>query len=427
MSTVKSAWLFVLALFVWGCSNSDEKSDNTGSEDAGVDTANSEEPSTGMVPFQSQDINRDYYLKLPDDYSEDSNHPLVIAFHGTGGDHTSYTLNSYYNLHGAVEEDAILVYPNAVANDNGVTQWDYETDLTFFDDLMIQLNATIKYDVNKVFLVGHSSGAGLIHMLGCRRGDLVRAIGPVAGALLQFDECIGQVAVIQIQGSKDTMVPPNIVAPGRDYWVSINSCTPEDPIIEPDTSCAAYQDCDSDFPVEYCEHDLEDHRHDYPGHAWPEFAGDTIWTFFTSLSDVEPSKDKGTGGMPATMTGVATFKMSFPADFVGTPDKLALGLYPKGFDWNAAIEVAPIHILNSAVPLGEYVFGETIEYKEIPVTLDRVNFGAEYVANVVVYVEGGNYPIPTTGEDYVAFQVATIEGPVFVLETVFELQPLKSF
>ncbi len=387
----------------------------------------SEDEKGGIIAFTSQGIERDYYLNLPGDYSENSNHPLVIAFHGTGGDHTSYTLNSYYNLHGAVGEEAILVYPDALDNSNGVSQWDYVSDLTFFDDLMAQLAATIKYDVNRVFLVGHSSGAGLAHALGCRRGDVVRAIGPVAGALLQFNECIGQVAVVQVQGSKDTMVPPNIVEPGRDYWVSINSCSTDEPTVKPDTYCAAYQNCDSDFPVEYCLHDLEDYAHDYPGHAWPDFAGDAIWSFFKQLPEAKPSKDKGTGEMPETTTGAATFSLSFPADFVGTPEFLAFGLYPKGFDWNTTIEVAPDHILNPDVPLGDYAFGETVEYKDIPVNLNKVVFGEEYVANVVIYVEGGEFPIPTTGEDYVAFQVATIDGPIFVLETPFELAPLKSF
>lgn len=380
----------------------------------------------GLNSLVSQGIKREFYLKLPSDYTPDTQYPLIIAFHGTEGDYTKYTLNSYYNLHGAVGDEAILVYPNALPNDNGVTQWDYHSDIEFFDDLFEHLSKRLSFNLNRVFAVGHSSGAGLAHAVGCERGDIVRAIAPVAGALLNFQSCIGEVAVLQVQGTKDTMVPPRMVEPGRDYWAGINGCslTEKEPVFN--EYCFAYVGCDSGFPVNYCEHDLEDFSHDYPGHAWPKFAGDTIWQFFKQLDEKQPSEELGSGEIPTARPGFASFKLLFPEGFVGVPEILAIALFPHDHDPDKRHEVAPTHILNANIPFEHYEFGAISEYSNVPVDFGTIEFG-DYVFAATVYVEGGNYPIPTTDQDYVAYQKITIDDPVLVLETPLELQHLKSF
>ena len=78
--------------------------------------------------------------------------------------------------------------------------------------------------MRKVFAVGHSNGAGMTHILGWKRGNILRAIGPVSGTLTYYEDCIGQVAVIQIHGSNDTDMPVEASKPTRDYWIAINGC-----------------------------------------------------------------------------------------------------------------------------------------------------------------------------------------------------------
>ena len=172
---------------------------------------------TGVRTIVSNDIERVYYLKLPENYNVNTSYPLIFAFHGLGGDYTRWTdkwKEEYYNLQDVVGEEAILVFPNALLKNNE-PQWDYDTDLGFFDDLYAELEANLCFDKRKVFAVGHSNGAGMTHTLGCQRGNILRAIGPVAGRPENFEDCVGQVAVIMVHGSNDIIMPVGSTAPSR--------------------------------------------------------------------------------------------------------------------------------------------------------------------------------------------------------------------
>ncbi len=371
---------------------------------------------TGERTVTSNGTERVYYLELPKDYNSNTTYSLVFGFHGLGGDYTSFTEGSSYNLQSAMGEEAILVYPNALPDDNDVTKWD-DSDLDFFDDLLAELKANLCFDTRKVFALGHSAGGGFTHELGCQRGDKLRAIAPVAGGLSSdYSECIGQVAVIQIHGGNDTVTPPGMIKPTRDYWMAINGCKKEETSEGVDSSCDAYGDCDTDFPVQYCEHS--------GGHEWPDFASDAIWYFFENLPETAPSDEPGDGDVENLGAGTANFKINYPSNFEGVPEKLALSLYPYGT--TPPVYVAPSYILSSDVPLGEIVFGEITEYNNVKIIMSGVDYG-DYSFTVVVYVEGSGYPIPTTGVDYQGFQDITIESDTITVDTPFELDFVDSF
>ena len=368
---------------------------------------------TGERTITSSSVERVYYLKLPENYNSFTPYPLIFAFHGASGDYTSFTgENSYYDLQRVVGDEAILVYPNALANAAGLTQWDNEIDPIFFDDLLKELEAHLCFDKSRVFAVGHSAGAGFVHTLGCKRGNVLRAIAPVAGSLLDHEDCTGQVAVIQIHGANDTVVPLGMIRPSRDYWIAINSCTKAETHDGVDPSCVAYDDCDPQFPVQYCEHG--------GGHEWPpDFASNAIWTFFKNLPLAAPSDKTGDGDVDSLGKGSVSFKIHYPLDFVGTPSKLALALYP--YNTAPPISTAPSFILNSDVPLGEYKFGEVTEYNNIEINVLGLDYG-DYTLTVSIYVEGGSYPIPTNGKDYQGLQNITIDSNAIVTETPFEIE-----
>ena len=371
---------------------------------------------TGERTVMSNGIERIYYLKLPADYATAKiPYPLIFAFHGTGGNYMNYVENEYYDLHGVVGEEAILVYPNALLNNNDVAQWDYDTDIPFFDDLYQELEANICFDIRKVFATGHSSGGGITHTLGCKRGNILRAIAPVAGSLLDYESCIGQVAVIQIQGAKDDIVPIGTTTPGRDYWIAVNSCNKGESGEGVDPVCVAYEKCDTKFPVQYCEHS--------GGHEWPDFASDAMWNFFKSLPPAMPSDETGED-VEDLGKGTINFKIHYPADFVGTPDIMALAMYPP--DTTQPLYESPSYFLNINVPIGDYQFGEIIEYNNVEINLLGVEYG-DYTLSVVIYVAGGTYPIPTTGQDYVGLQNFTLDSDIVTVEEPFELEFLESF
>jgi len=364
---------------------------------------------TGERTITSKGTERVYYLKLPDPYDPDLPYPLVFGFHGASGDYTSFTAG-YYDLQTVVGEEAILVFPNGLPNEAGLTQWHHEDDLEFFDDLYRELEENLCFDTTRVFATGHSAGGGFTHTLGCARGNLLRAIAPVAGSLLDYDACVGQVGVIQIHGNTDRLVPLGLIRPARDYWIAINSCDKAGPGEGADPTCQAYGGCDPGFPVEYCEHD--------GGHEWPDFASEAIWTFFTSLPPAVPSKKTGSGNVEDLGKGTITFAIAFPADFQGTPEILALALYPS--NTTPPISTAPSFILNPDAPIGEVVKGEVTEYNDIETDLLGLDFG-DYTLTVTVYVEGGSYPMPTHGKDYQGLQNITIDSSTLVVDTPFEL------
>lgn len=369
---------------------------------------------TGEHTIVSDETERVFYLKLPANYGAHTAYPLIFAFHGLGGDYTRWT-EGYYDLQDVVGEEAILVYPNAlIANDKA--QWDYQSDLdlNFFDTLYSELEANLCFDKRKVFAVGHSNGAGMTHTLGCQRGNILRAIAPVAGSLWNFEDCIGQVAVIMIHGSNDTIMPVGSIAPSRDYWIAINSCNKEENEEGFDPLCKAYSGCDAEYYVHYCEHS--------GGHDWPEFASYAIWNFFKGLPVVEPSDETGTGNIDDLSKGTMSFKVHYPANFVGTPYKLALALY--AYESAQPLAGSPLYILNLDVPVGEYSFGEVTGYDSVEINLMDVEYG-DYAMTVIVFVEGSSYPMPGSGKDYIGFQNVTLDNATLTLEVPFELELVK--
>jgi poly(3-hydroxybutyrate) depolymerase len=367
---------------------------------------------TGEQTIISNDIERVYYLKLPEDYNSTTPYPLIFAFHGHTGDYTKWT-EGYYDLQDVVGEEAILVYPNALLK-NDKTQWDYETDPYFFDDLYAELEANLCFDERKVFAVGHSNGASMTHILGWKRGNILRAIGPVAGTLTDHEDYIGQVAVIQIHGSTDPDMPIEASRPTRDYWIAINSCSKKETEDGIDPTCLAYSGCDPDFPVQYCEHN--------GGHDWPDFASEAIWDFFKSLPPAVPSDKSSDVDIENLGKGTSSFKIHYPSDFVGTPYKVALTLYP--YDSTQPFGGGPLYFLNLDISVGDYTFGEVTEYDNVEINLLGVEYG-DYTLAVIVFVEGSGYPRPASGIDYVGVQNYTLDSDTVTVETPFALEFLE--
>jgi predicted esterase len=375
----------------------------------------------------SNGAERTYYLRLPENYDSKNPYPLVIAFHGTGGSHESYLANDYYNLQGAVGNEAILVYPNALPSGSGVNQWNYAIDIDFFDAVIAELESTVCYDTRQVFAVGHSSGAGITHELGCLRGTKLRGIAPVAGFLVS-NVCAKEVAVMQIHGKTDTSVPISTGEPSRDFWVEYNSCNCDETIDTEYSECMQYPDCDPDYPVYWCPHEYEDPNHSHPGHAWPPFAGEAIWSFFKTLPLVDPSLASPTksGECTSAETTMMQFSIRFPADF-GTPAGfMAMSLYDQLW-MEQPLLTSPDYILNFEAELVEYGSGEVFSYS-IDGNLTGVPLPGDYTFSVVIYMEGGNYPIPTSGLDYVGLTEIHIDtdGQI-IIDDPIELEVLQSF
>jgi len=219
---------------------------------------------------------RTYRLSVPADYVPGTPLPLMFGLNGVGGNgkgaQSSFKLETNHR--------GIFVYPDAIYKESsGTADWDYTSngyDVAFFDALIAELTQTYCVDMNHIFSVGVSAGGIMSNMLGCFRGDVLRAIAP-ASAMMWQNTCRGDVAVMIFCGAQDTFNPCDTDGKTEtDFWRARSSCgtqTAESPVA---SICNAFQGCAAtNDPVLLCTHS--------GGHMWPTGGGDIVWSFFMGL------------------------------------------------------------------------------------------------------------------------------------------------
>ncbi len=162
---------------------------------------------------------RTYAVHLPRGYDKSKPLPLVLAFHGGGGNAQNMARMSGFSEK-ADKENFIVVYPNGSGrfenflltfNAIGCCSYAMEQnvdDVKFISLLIDKLAAEYAVDKKRVYATGFSNGALISHRLAAEIPDKLAAIAPVSGTI--FDSSPkpkGQVAVLMIAGMKDTAVP----------------------------------------------------------------------------------------------------------------------------------------------------------------------------------------------------------------------------
>jgi poly(3-hydroxybutyrate) depolymerase len=241
---------------------------------------------TGVLSNQTITIGdqaRTYVLSVPRSYDPSTSVALVFGWHGHGG--TGYQARQSYAVEPSATGSAIFVYPDGVT---GGADWDYSPtgiDVALFDALVSYLAGSYCIDRNRIFSTGLSAGAYFTNLLGCCRGDVLRAIAAVAGGLPGSPTCTGYVGAWVAHASNDALV--DFTTGGvttRDFWASRNGCsTTLAPVAVTPSDCVEYQGCLSDLPVVWCVYS--------EGHTWPSMAncydggvcfdaGPAVWAFF---------------------------------------------------------------------------------------------------------------------------------------------------
>jgi polyhydroxybutyrate depolymerase len=223
---------------------------------------------------------RTYRLSVPTDYVAGEALPVVFVFNGVGG--TGPQAQQSFRLE--TGHRAIFIYPTALPNSQtpGQIAWDFSltgVDVPFFDALVTFLTQSYCVDTSRIFALGASSGAIMSNMLGCFRGNVLRAIAPSSGMDWKQGGCKGDVAVMVICGAQDTFNPCNDATNGAvsetNVWVPQNGCTTTTAASPFSNICVAYQGCTPADPVLLCTQP--------GGHGWPTSNGDFWWQFFMSL------------------------------------------------------------------------------------------------------------------------------------------------
>ncbi|MFO0604397.1 MAG: hypothetical protein U0324_14535 [Polyangiales bacterium] len=226
----------------------------------------------------SRGVARRFYVSVPSTYDPARRYPLVVGLHGR--DYDGIRMRDYLALESQAPADwAIFVYPDALRRvwsptltavgwQNGpvasmTSSYGGTDDLAFVDDMLAWLRERYCLDAARVFATGQSWGGDFSNVVGCFRGDVFRAVAPVAANGDYYlptradaaAPCVGGPAVWAFHGVGDTSIPFALGPRYRDFWARRNGCgastTPLTFAGEmADDDCVAYEGCGQ--PVRWC-------------------------------------------------------------------------------------------------------------------------------------------------------------------------------
>jgi polyhydroxybutyrate depolymerase len=225
---------------------------------------------------------RYYLLDVPT--SADNQTPLMLIFALHGYDMNNVSIVGLYDFTSRSDGKAITVYPQGEGPAPGSTShwgdgvlnstWSgNETNYTFMQMLMTDLENRYCIDPGRVYITGFNMGGVFTNSLACAHHDWFRGFAPVEGT--GPGACAdgnATPAVIIHQGTGDTLVTPTDGGePTRDFWSAQNVCGGTS--TSSFTGCESYDGCAA--PVVYCVGDW--------GHTISGTATANIWSFFSGL------------------------------------------------------------------------------------------------------------------------------------------------
>ena len=144
-------------------------------------------------------MKRFYNVHVPSSYVSSQPTPVVLNFHGGGGN--PGTQRTISRMNQASERDGfIVVYPQGTGarwrliNPHGYTWnagsccgWAMKNgidDVGFTRDLLSDLERQVNVDRDRVFATGISNGAMMCFRLACELSDRIAAIAPISGTMV---------------------------------------------------------------------------------------------------------------------------------------------------------------------------------------------------------------------------------------------------
>lgn len=216
------------------------------------DLAAEPKPGTTRQTLMVGSTERSYLIHLPTNYDGKAAVPLVMVFHGGGGNGANAERMSEMSPK-ADAEGFIAVYPNGTGplkNNEQLLTWNAEhccgyamknniDDIGFIRTLVIDLQRQYRIDPARIYATGMSNGGAISHRLGLEASDVFAAIAPVAAASqMRMKVAMGPIPVFMIHGDADENVPidgglgPKAIerqirdplAEVARFWVAANSC-----------------------------------------------------------------------------------------------------------------------------------------------------------------------------------------------------------
>jgi poly(3-hydroxybutyrate) depolymerase len=239
--------------------------------------------------------NRDYTLRIPDNYDNNKPYRLIFGMHYIGANAAAVDVGSnilypYYGIKGLdTEKTAIYIAPTAIDG-----RWNPSVDLPFVDAMVDAAKSGLCIDTTRIFTTGFSYGAIFSYTLGCERADTFRAVGTLAAApILGCEDGTKPVAYLGISGMQDPTCTPAMGRQCRDTFVEANGCMVPSSVPEWTSGqnhvCYSYEGCDPNAPVRWCTGNFQhiaahcdqcSPGQDDPVRTWFD---DELWDFFTQF------------------------------------------------------------------------------------------------------------------------------------------------
>ena len=157
---------------------------------------------------------RKFRIYFPENYDENSIHPVVIALHGRFGSGKQMEKSSLFNPI-ADENDVVMVYPDGYkkswndGRNEGPASEDNIDDVGFIDALINLIIGDYGVDDSRIYVCGMSNGGFMSMRLAHELNDRIAAFGTVTGSLSSdYNVSLNQpVPVMLIAGTEDPLVP----------------------------------------------------------------------------------------------------------------------------------------------------------------------------------------------------------------------------
>jgi poly(3-hydroxybutyrate) depolymerase len=273
----------------------------TGGNGAGGAISGSTKASAGCSKGTARPANgsvstANYYLTFPESYDGKAPMPVLIGFHGCGGENrgTGLASTEYVRVTRGTPFETEYVVAVPISKSTGGC-WSYNDDMPRIKAMYDDMVGNYCVDQNHVFATGHSSGADLIGQIQNTNHTAdaqyigFKGVAPVAGALQTI---AAPIATMYIQGTMDAernnsdganvvqrFTAANMCMSTYTAYPEVMGCKSKYDQADVDPGCRLYDGCAA--KTVWCRHNDKDYQGTM--HGIPCFAMKSMHDFFKSL------------------------------------------------------------------------------------------------------------------------------------------------
>lgn len=210
------------------------------------------------------EIERTYYVELPEDYDKDTAYRVVYTGRGCGGDDGRSGI-WHYNDEGPIIQIYLEAEPGFSGNncfdDHG---GDESIEFDYFEKVHEAVRQSLCIDERRVFASGSSSGSWLSNLLACKyAGDILRGTATHTGGLPDGDCNDQPFAGLWLHDLNDPSNNYQGTVDAIERAIEVNGCdttfdAERDPYVvqgatgDQSDSCEMFRGCPDEYPIVLC-------------------------------------------------------------------------------------------------------------------------------------------------------------------------------